>query len=288
MLILAFASPDEACPRPTGAPVNVWRTPAGDVFARGFRTGSTGLFAWDRLGLFAFEAGSRVVRAWPAAGARPDTVRDMFHRVAQPVIAQALGWQALHGSAAVGSDGAVVFCGLGHAGKSTLAYALARTPGWHQVADDAVVLGPLSDWPTLQLIPFRPKLRPPSVSFFEEREGVPPSAWPTPGLPGSGQVPLRAIIILSQSPTAPELSYPERVAPATAFTHVLRHAHSFDPADPQATAAMVRTYLELVSRIPVLRLTYRANFDRLPALVESVVRAARAASGHRTEALAGA
>jgi hypothetical protein len=280
MLTLAFARTGEAGPDSGGRLVNVWKDPAGRIFARAFADGRVRWIDWDGLGRFTFEAGSRLVHVGPAPDASPPVVRDMFARVVQPVILQALGWQALHGSAAMGPSGVVVFCGVGRSGKSTLGFAAGRLPGWRQVADDAVVLSAGSSGVSVELLPFRPKLRPASASFFDRFALDSHQAPESADGPGSDRqlhgdrAPLAAVVILSQALDAQEVPAPERMRQAAAFADVLAHAHCFDPADRAATGLMVRAYLEIAAQVPVFRVRYRPNFARLEALVASVMDAA--------------
>ncbi len=137
-LLLHLVFETQPPPRHPDREVCVWRDEQGHVFARAFAQGARRWIDWPGLGIFAFAAGSHRVQVWPAATDR-DLVAGAFARRLQPIILQALGRQAIHASAVLGRGGVLAFCGVGHSGKSTLAFAMARI-GFRQVADDALVL----------------------------------------------------------------------------------------------------------------------------------------------------
>src|SRR5262245_52135574 len=124
----------------SGSKVNEWLDDSGAVLARGFSRASLHWIEWPGVGVFAFSVGSDEVRVWPEPDVRHEAIVDVFDRSLQPIILQALGeWQALHASAAVGSEGVLAFCGRSGSGKSTLAFAM-HLAGCRQFADDALVL----------------------------------------------------------------------------------------------------------------------------------------------------
>ena len=94
MLTLAFAAGEVPAPGP-GRKVKEWLDDDGKSTARAFSSAGLHWIDWPGLGVFAFSAGSHEVRTWPEADARREAVVDTFLRI-QPIILQALGWQALH------------------------------------------------------------------------------------------------------------------------------------------------------------------------------------------------
>lgn len=255
-----------------------WRDEHGRAFAVGTVGPHARQITWTGLGTFRFTVDSRDVHFHPVPGIDRAWAADAFTRLIQPLILQAQGLPALHGSATTDADGAVVFCGVSGHGKSTLAYALARRPGFSQLADDAVVLRPAG--PTAFVVaplPFRPRLRPPSAAVLQppgpDETGKRPSTFHEP--------PLRAVVVLSQLPPddaradAPHLT---RVAPATAFRLLLTHAHCFDEADRDAMRAMVQHYFALAGTVPVFTLAYRPDFPALPRLVDTLLTALNGAT----------
>ena len=63
--------------------------------------------------------------------------------------------------------------------------------------------------------------------------------------------------------TAPE-SYPL----------LLQQAHSFTLQIPAFNQQLMRDYLALTASVPVFRLTYRRSFDRMDAILDTVVKSA--------------
>jgi hypothetical protein len=246
--------------------VGHWSDEHGAPFASARVEGSDRWIEWPGVGVFAFRIGSAVVHVAPQT--RFDEVRDLFARVLQPVVLQALGRQALHASAVLGGGGVLAFCGRGRTGKSTLAYALA-TRGFQQVADDAVLIDAIGTGVSVRTLPFVPQLRAPSRQYFRtasepdltERSGVSPSA--------NVVAPLRGVFILEQSPAVPS-PVAERLPPVRAFAVLLPHAHCFDQRPSLQSASLVDDYLRLVERVPVFTLTYAPSFCALDTLVQSV------------------
>src|SRR5262245_31692023 len=118
----------------TGREVDKWADDNGKTYARAFSSGALHWIEWLGLGVFAFAPRSRELRVWPKSDTSHEAIVDIFS-VLQPLILQALGWQALHAGAALVREGAFAFCGRSGAGKSTLAFAMQQA-GYRQIADD--------------------------------------------------------------------------------------------------------------------------------------------------------
>ena len=250
----------------------VWRDLDGSVCGRSLIAGHDRWLDWYDVGLLAFNDRSPVVRVWPVRGITLDSVRAEFDRMLRPIVLQALGWQALHASAALTSEGALLFCGRSGAGKSTTAYALGQM-GWTQVADDQVVWQLHDGRPKVQPLPFKPRLRPLSHARLGDKAS-PRSPWPT----SQGLIPMAAIYLLEQRTDGAPVSI-SRVAPAQAFSALLPHAHCFDLSDVDATRVFTDDYLTLASEVPVFKVRYAPDLDRLPELLHTIVSAADIASG---------
>ena len=263
--MLTFVFADGEAPAP-GRKVNEWFDDDGEITARGFIGADMRWIDWPRAGVFAISTGSNEVRIWPEPGARREVVVDTFFR-AQPIILQALGWQALHASATVGPSGVFAFCGRAGSGKSTLAFAMQQA-GWRQFADDAVVLRLDRDVVAACPLSFTPRLRPASRVHFAHASPLPSSPHLHPS-----EVPLHAVFLLRQDAA---LSGPcvSLMPQAKAFSEVLAHAHCFDPVDPVHSRRLAESYLGLAARVPVFMLEYRPGLQHLPRLTHAVLEAA--------------
>jgi hypothetical protein len=263
MLTLAAVGNDVLLPT-AGRKVLEWFDDDGEVSLRAFAGADLRWIDCPRFGVFAFSPGSREVRVWPEAGIQYEAIVDTFDML-QPVILQALGWQALHASAAIGPAGVLAFCGNHGSGKSTLAFAMHRA-GWQQFADDALVLRLDGGHQKACPLPFRPRLRRASRAYFIQGNGSLPS-FPRSQ---SADVPLAAIFILRQDAglSRPHVS---RTPQARAFSDVLAHAHCYDSENPTHMRQLVDDYLGLVGSVPVFNLAYPPDLRQLPRLTRAVM-----------------
>jgi hypothetical protein len=265
--MLTLAVVGNGVPLPAvGRKVIEWFDDDGEVSLRAFSAGDLRWIDCPGFGVFSFSPGSREVRVWPSPDIQYETIADTFDMI-QPVILQALGWQALHASAALGPAGVLAFCGNAGSGKSTLAFAMHRG-GWRQFADDALLLRLDRDHQTAFPLTFRPRLRRASRAYFNQTHGSSP-----PFTRQSANTPLAAVFILRQDA---RLSDPcvSLTPQARAFSDVLAHAHCFDMEDPTHTRKLVDDYLGLVSSVPVFNLNYPPDLDQLPRLTCAVMEAA--------------
>jgi hypothetical protein len=266
MLTLAAVGNDVLLPT-TGRKVLEWFDDDGEVSLRAFAGADLCWIDCPGFGVFAFSGGSREVRVWPEAGIQYEAIVDTFEML-WPVILQALGWQALHASAAVGPTGVLAFCGNPGSGKSTLAFAMHRA-GWQQFADDALVLCLDGRHQKACPLPFRPRLRRASRAYFIQTHGS------LPLFPRSqpADVALAAVFILRQDAglSSPRVS---RTPQAKAFSDVLAHAHCFDTENRTHTRQLVDDYLGLVGSVPVFNLEYPPDLQQLPRLTGAVIEAA--------------
>lgn len=266
MLTVSFATRDRPPASAWGREVNLWRDDVGHVFARGYTAPGQHRIDWPGLGTFEFRPGSRSVTAWLDAGARPAEATDAVLRILQPMILQALGWQALHASASVLPDGVVGFCGRSHSGKSTLAYAMAAK-AFPQFADDAVVLDVSAGEVTAIPLPFSPRLRESARGHFG---AAAPDRDPTRAAP------LRLVVVLEQDANLDTPAI-ERIPPVPAFSALMTHAHCFDPAPGENSRRLVEDLLTVAGRVPVVRLRYAPDLEALDDVIDAVLDGAIAA-----------
>jgi hypothetical protein len=247
------------------AGVHVWRDADSRVVAWGRNEGDKYWMCWPGLASFRFTAAGDELVAYPVPGARLDDIEDTFLRSVTPMALQALGREALHASGVLGPSGVVAFCARSQSGKSTLAYGLARR-GWPQWADDAVVLDMGGDVPAALPLPFRVRLRPASARFY----GGPTT--PVPTAPRDAPAPLAAVFVLDRRQTTPERPpvRVERLGPSATFLALLTHAYCFNPDGEPRRATMVRHYADVAAAVPVFRLAFHDDLDRLPELLDSV------------------
>jgi hypothetical protein len=256
-----------------GTRVQTWRDLSDAVCAYGHAGPGWWAMELPRFGTFLLErAAPDTIRIFAEPGASRDRLEDLYRRSVVPVFLQALGHETLHASAVTAAGGVLAFCGERGAGKSTIAYALARR-GFAQHADDTLVLTVARDSVTTQPLPFAPRLRPPSAAFFnaDPRGG---SAAKTSAAAGR----LSALFILQRA-AAPSTLDVAKLPASQAFQAMLAHAHCFEPDNPLVRQRLLKNYLDISARIPVFRVTYTPGLDRLDALLDEMTEAAGLARG---------
>ena len=216
------------------------------------------------------------VLACPAAGVDRTWFEDLVARSWLPAVYQVWGCQVLHASAVRrDADGTVAaIAGPGGAGKSTLAFALARRDGWTQIADDTLAFS--REGQAIALHPLRneARLRPATAAFYGRAGEAPRAlAWPV------GALSLAAVYFVSGDADPPEAATIERLAPAESYVRLLEQAHAFTLKIPEFNQQLMRDYLDLTATVPAFALRYRKSFDELERTVD--VLCAHAASHGR-------
>lgn len=242
--------------------LEVWRDAEGRVCAYGGRRDRAYWLRVPSVGEYILEPGRGPVIAAAEPGVAHADVEEAFRRIVTPLAMQALGDEVMHASASLTPTGVVGFCGTSGAGKSSLAYALTRK-GLPVFADDALVVRTAGRAVEVSAPPFRLSLREPTARFF----GL------APGLQGEGArsepAPLRGLVVLERAKVR---SYEiTSLSPADAFPALLEHAYCFTLSQPERTRAMVASYLEIASGIPVLRLRFAPSLEELPALAQALL-----------------
>jgi hypothetical protein len=253
--------------------VNTWRDPAGAVCAVGYVHGDVRWMRFPGLTMFRFDQVGNV-DAFPERQTDTSTIVDLYRRTVQPLALQALGWEALHGSAVCTPGGLIGFCGERETGKSTIAYALSRRPGHLQFADDAIVLEVEGAEVRALPLPFDPRLRPEASSFFFTS---PPSTPSTPSTlsTSSPPIPLDMLLVLKRSTSGKPFT--ERLTSSAAFAAVLSHAHAFDPERPESRRRTFANYLEIANAVPIYVLRFAAGLDELDAVLDCIEETAESA-----------
>jgi hypothetical protein len=206
--------------------------------------------------------------AFPEAHADHSWFEYVVRRSWLPAVYQVWGRQVIHASAVARREtgDVVIFAGPSHAGKSTLAYGLSRRAGWCHVGDDTVAFSSSASGLLLHPLPNEARLRPQTASHYG-RPGIPePIAWPDATLN------LRRVYFLSGSPDSPVPVSIESLNVADRYRGLLEQAHAFALTIPEYNQRLMRDYLDLASRVPAFRLSYRKSFDALDAVFDAIER----------------
>jgi hypothetical protein len=245
---------------PAGAEV-VLRDPAGTVCAYGTEAADGYLIHFPGVADFSFRPGHAEVVA--KAQGSPELVNDLFRTAVIPLALQASGYEALHASAVRLEDGVAAFCGFSGAGKSTIAYGLSRR-GYALWGDDAVVFAPQDDVVCFQ-VPFTLSVRDPARSFF----GAPEAGAVAESVDDTNEFgPLKVIIVLER--LRGTRIHVERMTLSEAIPVLLPHAYRFTLLDRVRARRTLEGYLEVASRVPVVRVQYEPSLAELPRLLDAI------------------
>jgi hypothetical protein len=244
---------------PAGAEV-ILRDPSGRICAYGTEAADGYLIHFPGVADFSFRPGRAEVVA--EAQGSPELVNDVFRTAVIPLALQASGYEALHASAVRVEGGIAAFCGFSGAGKSTIAYGLSRR-GYPLWGDDAVVFAPNNNVACFQ-IPFTLSLREPARSFFASPEagaaGIVDDTHETR--------PLKLIVVLER--LRGTAIHVERMPLSDAIPALLPHAYRFTLSDRPRARRTLEGYLNLGSRVPVVRVRYEPRLPELPRLLDAI------------------
>jgi hypothetical protein len=243
----------------------VQRDPTGSPLAIGSVEDGEYRIRFPNLATFAFRPGEGEVRVASAPTTPRRVIEDLFRTAALPLMLQAEGYEAIHASAVQIPKGVVAFCGFSGAGKTTVAYGLARR-GHGMWADDAVIVSmPDADRNVLtsSRLPHTINLRPESRRFF----GLEQDADVAVGTAKSDEDQLVAVVVLS--PDAHATLQTTLLPLDAALTAVLPHAYCFF-AEEGREQKTVTAYLDLVARVPVFRLRFPNGFARFDAALDAI------------------
>jgi len=260
--------PTKSAPTPVGAAPRVVMTdPVGSPVARGWIEGRDHWLQVPHVATFRFRPGADEIAAYPVTPGSAEELVDAYRTIALPLALQVSGWEVLHASAIASPDGVVAVCAHSGTGKTTTAYGLARR-GHTLWADDAVVFESREDGPVLtHPLPFDPNLRAESRAHF----GL--GHTQVAGGDGEGDpMPLGAVLVLDRV-AEDSVAGVDRLRPTEALSALLPHSYRFDLADIELRRRTVRSYLELVAQVPVLRVSFVPALDRLDALFDDIERA---------------
>ena len=243
----------------------VVRGPEGEVHAFGEEVGGTYRISFPGLARFVFRPPSTKIRATFGPLAAEDLVIDLFRTTVRPVALQILGFEALHASSVRAGEDVLAFCGTSGTGKSTVAYGLSRR-GWPLWSDDAVIFDTeASTGVRCFQLPYTVQLRDATRDFFAVGQNQPPGVED-----GNEDTPraLAAITVLERhTGNGHEI---RRLDSGEALRAILPHAYRFTLTDRQRTRRTVESYLDLVTRVPVLRARFSPSFAQLPAFLDEL------------------
>jgi hypothetical protein len=263
--------------------IEVWRDNGGRVCAYGQIADGQPWMRVTGIGDFRLDpSGSSV--AVPDEGVSRAEVIDTYYRAVLPMALQLAGREVLHASAVVLPQGVLALCARSETGKSTLAYGMSRR-GHQLYADDAVAFDAQGPYPMVTRVPFALRLRQASAAHFGERSrDLVRVEVPRTGM-AEEERPLAALCIVERlrddqpenadgtaGCSSERPAVVERLSPADSFAAVLPHAYSFSLRDSERKRRMMRHYLTLVRRIPVLRLRFLSGLGHITEILETLER----------------
>lgn len=273
-LIIARAGSERpAWPDAASTKVHTWRDTEGRVCAYGQTIGQQHRVHLPGLASFEFSSPSNHVIAYPWPCVQTDQIVDMYRRTVLPLVLQSRGQEVLHASGVLTRHGVVGLCAVSGTGKSTTAFGLGRR-GYPLWADDALAFEASGHAIQAISLPFAIRLLPDAVSLFARDRSSSEAASACEEVCDLEPRPLAAVCVLDRAPElvhgAPIASRRLRSTPS--FVSVLTHAYSFNPRDEVRKRDMVRHYLDLIARVPIFEIRFRAGLDTLPAVLDEIER----------------
>jgi len=267
--------------------LEVWRDGDGRACAYGYVSGGRCWVHFLGVGTSSFRSRGTIVKAVPCLDVSAPIVEETYVRFILPVALQAGGVEVLHASAVLGPRGLIAVCGGSGAGKSTIAYGLARR-GHTPWADDAVAFSARGRRVQAIPLPFVRRLRRDAVAHF--RETLAPYARGSALAPTRQCEPFAALFVVDRerSPRDGRVVEARQLTADEVFTTILPHCQYFSLHDRPRKQRMVRQYLRLSSAIPVFELRFRRGLARLSAVLDLIEKktASAPARNERTTAAA--
>ena len=248
----------------------------GTACAFGWRAGGDYWLRFPEIGTFRLRPEEGEVALVEGGGIDSPPVLDTYYSAVLPLAYHLVGYEALHASAVLTPAGVVGLCALSETGKSTLAFGLSRR-GNSLWTDDVLVFEIGSGQGVLcHRVPFTAHLRPQTQAHFgvgHKETTVLRSAEEHSRL-----APFAALLLIEREERSDQLLVEsERLPSSKALPAVLPHAFRFTLSDPERKRRMMQSYLDLVARVPVVRVVFVPGFEHMPRVLDGLEEAIRTA-----------
>lgn len=272
-------------PRIEQAAYHRWRLPSGDDWITFHRDGEAYVLQFPGLARFRLSAASRQVHGHALRDVPEATFRHLFWNSVLPLAASGQRATVLHAGAVEVDAGAVAFLGPTGRGKSTLTAALAAN-GHRFLTDDALQVGlsgsgqPVVAPGQAHLRLWKDSERALAASGAGMSDATSKCRIPAgPRFPHcEGERVLTAIYLLAEGGSA-QPSF-ERVRPAEALLELVRNAFLLDPESSELLKVQHDKLAAVVRAVPVFRMSYARNYDRLAQVCRETVAHARTCRPH--------
>lgn len=255
-----------------------WRDPGGCVTLSCARDGDGYRLGMPGLATFVIDGRARTISCTAPPDLPPATLEHLVIDQVLPRVLTHRGRLVLHAGCVLAGEGAIAFLGESGSGKSTLcgAFARARDP---ILGDDGIVVRPapgsgfeaLATYPGLRLLPG------PLASLFDGPRPTRPLAHGHPkrrvdrdaaGVAmAEGPARLRALYVLDAGPRI-ELA---PLAGRDAFVTLVRSCFPMHLDDARRSRDLFDRIGALIDAVPVRRLSYPREYDRLPDVREALL-----------------
>lgn len=219
---------------------------------------------------FSFDSASSVVHAHVERGGTQELAIDAYYGMGLPLALQATRRQeVIHASANASSSGVIGFCGASQQGKSTIAHGLALR-GHALWADDALAFKTQLESVLATALPFKPKLRPATLDFFDSNSAE--ATEDAPMVPAWSTSKLRALFVLTPlaRTNATERIEVSELSAGEALGAILPHGFRFKPTSTEHDNATLTAYADLVTHTPVFRMSFVRKLDGLASLLDRI------------------
>jgi hypothetical protein len=255
-----------------------WRSPDGGVLLSCARDGDAYRLGMPGLATFRIDGGGATVTCSPHESLPPGTLEHLLIDQVLPRVLTHRGRLVIHAGCVATPQGAIGFLGDSGAGKSTLCAQFARA-GHPLLGDDGILVRgtaisgyeALATYPGLRLLPeplahlFDDSAGGAQVAHYTEKRRLDRASGGFTLVPGAE--PLRALYLLAAGPTVEIAPLPEREA----FMSLVRASFQLHLDDPERARGLFERLGALLDAIPVRRLSYPRDLDRLGAVREAVL-----------------